>query len=876
MKSDLIQEIRINPKYTQYLLTEFPGPGAGSMKDEGKPIIVKRTLFTNDYMKKLSGHSDIGILPPNCRYIEQTNKGHVVLIEEPPALRTIKIHKGFESEVSQLKQENVLEKFGYKNFDASGGSSRTFSLAFPYVIFILLIEHDTHLVDGLVFLRTQEMRGMSDYLLKAPLLNISSNQKVCFGEANKFETHSLTQTIQNVIMVFWSAVFNTDYTYNYESYRKEESEFGNYLRWEYLTTQNPLFIYDAKWIEINGNIGHWLTKVKNDAHVIGEKSLTYSRAAEIIFAPGRTDMEALPTSRSRKKFPLFYDIANGIYVGEYFLSIGDPFTNSRGDVLYIDSFIGFQDGGKLKYVMVDKNGKKFMMKLTKKVKDYIAVSNKALRYSNEMVLPNNNLKVKTGDILIFTNKDGSEHYGSVDFIRVGRDGRAELKVGRDYYIAENINATKFEMEKPSVYNIELKEDEPYILIRDARGSSPMVCASKVNYKRVRVSSGSMKVEYEFVNTFRALRGVTHRLPMSTKGVTSSSGIRLFRESNVKPLPGLFRIGKKMYFISTNSDGTAIPRETLAWEVPGPALAYENNCALRRPRHGMISELVKNDTFKLPGFLLDLEFRVGDKVVTADWKNPHDILRVKEIAGFSIVERESRSTCEDLYFILSDKDGNLSKIRYIYGYLGLCNIGKIRKITNVFNRVSAGTKIIANESGYSGFPKKCVNIIVGFIIDTGGKDPLVLCSNGQTIWFDDMMKDFTRVTMRAKKWATLKHAPIDLSKIKPQPGDLINGTTNYKTSEGYFVTHLPDYRGVRAQYMEYYSGYPETRPMDSTFTREYIYECIPNPRIRRSQGDDLGMLPGYPNFHGVFHYSEKSNYHFINEPGRFINVPGSSK
>lgn len=876
---DLIQEIRINPKYTQYFLSEFPGTGKGSLQDESKPVIVKRTLFTSDYMKKLSGRAEYGILPPNCRYIETTDRGHIVVIEEPPALRTIKIQKIFESEYLELKQDGVLEEFGYKGFNYNSDSARSFTLAFPYVIFILLIDRDTRLMDGMVFLRTQEMRGMSDNLLKAPLTNISNNQRVCFGDANKFTTYSLTQTIQNVIMVFWSAVFNTDYTYNYESYRNASSEFGNYLRWQHLSNQNPLFIYDAKWIEANGNLGHWIDKAKSDAHLSGQKTIDYKRATEIIFSPVKSEMESTINRRSKKKMPLYFDIANGIYISDYFLSIGDPFTNSRGEVLYIDSFIGFSDGGTIKYMMVDKNGKKFMMRLTRKVKNYVAVSNKALRYANEMILPNNNLKIKTGDVLIFTNKNGGEHYGTVDFIRVGRDGRAELKVGKDYYIAENINATKFEMEKPEVYGIKLKKREPYILVRDVRGSSPLMIGSKVHYEKVQVA-GSTSVQFQFKNISQRYMGMEHYLPINRPGLSpkkSTDMPKLYREKDLKSFSGLFRVGKKIYFMnSSGSDRSEMSKEPLCWEVPGTSMIYESNSALRRPISGMISELIKDDTLKLPGFLLDLEFSVGDKVVAADWKDPHDILRVKEIAGFSIVNR-STSRCEDLYFILSDKDGNLSKVRYIYGYVGICHIGKIRKITNIFSRVSAGTKIICNTSGYAGFPKKDINIIIGFLTDTGGPDPLVLCSNGQTIWFSDMMSDFTRVTMRSQKWATLKHAPIDLSKIKPQPGDLIDGTKDYKTTEGYLLTNLPnEYRGLRAQFMEYYTGYPETQAMGAQLTREYIYECIPNPRIRSSQADHLGLLPGFPNFHGLFYHTTKSNYHFINEPGRLINVPSSDK
>ena len=722
------------------------------------------------------------------------------------------------------------------------------------------------------------MRGMSDNLLKAPLTNISNNQRVCFGDANKFSTHSLTQTVQNVIMVFWSAVFNTDYTYNYEAYRNQGTEFGNYLRWEYLTNQNPLFIYDASWIPASGNIDHWINTMKSEAHVQGQKGLTYTKASEMIFAPTRTNMESTISTRSRKKLPLYYDIANGLYVGDYSLGIGDPFTNSRGEVLYIDSFIGFSDGGVIKYVMVDKNGKKFMMKLTKEVKDYIAISNKALRYSSEMVLPNNNLKVKSGDILIFQNKNGKEHYGAVDFIRVGRDGRLELKVGKDYYLAENINAEKFEMDKPSIYNIELKPKESYVMIRDPRGTSPLMSASKVTYDTIKVS-GSSNIQFQFKNAASVLSGATHLLPMQRTPSKSASNrntiSKLYREKDLKPLPGVFRVGKKMYYISSGSRN-GMSTETLAWEVPGVGLAYENNCALRRPRKGMIENLIKDGTFKLSGFMLDLEFSIGDKVVVADWKNPHDILRVKEIAGFSCVER-SDSRSEDLYFILSDKDENLTKIRYIHGYSGICHIGKVRKISNIFKRVAAGTKIICNAAGYQGFPKKDANIIVGFITDTGGPDPLVLCSNAQTLWFSDMMSDFTRVTMRSKKYATLKHAPIDLAKIRPQPGDILNGSCNYKCTEGYLITKLPGhYRGLRAQYMEYYTGYPETTAMGSDFNREYIYECIPNPRIRPAQVEHLGTLPGFPNFHGLFSHCEKSDYHFINEPGRAINVQSSDK
>ena len=170
----------------------------------------------------------------------------------------------------------------------------------------------------------------------------------------------------------------------------------------------------------------------------------------------------------------------------------------------------------------------------------------------------------------------------------------------------------------------------------------------------------------------------------------------------------------------------------------------------------------------------------------------------------------------------------------------------------------------------------MNIIIGFITDTGGDEPLVLCSNCQTIWFNDMIANFKRVTMRSKNWATLDHAPIDLSRIKPQAGDLLNGTNQYSQDLGYVGAYTPDYKNVRAQVLEYYTAYPESYGIDSAFSKEYVYEGILNPRLSPTQIKEYGFIKGFPNFHGLFYHSPAANTRFINEPGRILNVSSSPK
>lgn len=867
MRSDLVQEVRINPSYTQYFYSQFD---KGKEKT-GNPKIVKRTMFTNDYLRKLGSQGVISMLPPNCRFIEKTkNGGFIVAIEEPPAMRTITVHKDFHTEKHELEEKDKWEKYGFKGYQCEC-KDHSFSLAFPYVIFLMVFDRSLYLQEGYVFLRNQQLMGMSDYLLKAPLNNISSDQRICFGEyANKGDKTSLSHAVQNVIMVFWSAIFNTDYTYNQQAYKKIGSVFGNMLSWSYYSDFNPMFIYDADWIRMDKNFGQYINSTKSRDHVGGSYAgMSYGDVTNVIFAPEDSGKDLKISSRGKRKARLFYDIANGINVGGYYLHQGDPFQYKNGDIAYIDSFIGFQDGGAIKLIRIDINGKKILMKLTTKLKNYIAASNKSLRYASEVVLPINKSKIKNEDILVIKDKTG-EFYGKVDFIRQGRDGSTEVKIGSDYYLADQLDATVFDLKEPEIDGVKLEVGKQYLIISDARGPSILASGSISKYVGVSIRSGT-SIKFDFNDDqFSKIIGTNRRSLELSKPQKSR---RIYNLDEIRTFDGPFRVGRTVHCTTAGDSKRSL--KPAAWELPdGGGGVYHNSLRLDRPPSDVMKTLVKDDKFFLPGIHYDIDFRIGDKVVTADWANPANMLKIKEIAGFSFVDTSSKRP--DLYFILADREGNLSKHKYIYGYQSVCKIGSIRKITNKFNGVSAGTKIISDTAGVHGFPKKDVNIIIGFITDTGGDDPLVLCSNCQTLWFSDMMKNFKRVTMKSQKWKTLNHAPIDLSKIKPQAGDIIDGTSNYKSYEGYMMCYTETYKNVRAAMLTYYTGYPEAYGMDRQFSKEYIYDCIPNPRLSPSQIKEFGQIEGFSNFHGLFFACPKSGTRFINEPGRIVNVSSSVK
>ena len=109
--SEMTDEIRINPSYTQLVTSEFP---SGSLKeDDAVPRIRKHVTTTNNYLKKMaSGFGTGGVLPPNCRYMESLQNGHLVVIEEPPAYRTIKVQYNMRHEIDVLRSEGKLEEYG--------------------------------------------------------------------------------------------------------------------------------------------------------------------------------------------------------------------------------------------------------------------------------------------------------------------------------------------------------------------------------------------------------------------------------------------------------------------------------------------------------------------------------------------------------------------------------------------------------------------------------------------------------------------------------------------------------------------------------------------------------------------------------------------
>jgi hypothetical protein len=877
MMEELVNEIRINSKYTQLTESLYPE----TLKDKSIPTIRKQFTNTDDYLKKVSGmfNKTTDLLPPNCRYIEKLSRGHLVVVEEPPALRTIKTSLYMGKEIEMLEAEGKIKEWGIdKNYYVDERPTfLNFTLAFPYVIFIKVFDEYNNLTAGQVFLRVARLSGLADYLLIAPLTNISDDQYICYG-SRAGQNRSLDTALADSIMLFWASTFNSDYMYNYRTYTVVPYV-NSHISWQYHSQTNPMFIYSADWVKYRLNLGGTIEKVKQDLNLVSATNIGYTELSKIFVRPMDTGKREKIGVKKTKYQNLFYDVAQGMYLKDgFFIHVGDPIKLKNGNKAFVDSFIGFSGSDRINYIQFKtENGKELLVKIPHdhlKRSKYLLEAFKKERYAKKGVLANG-VEIKEGDIVILDTPKtiSGSIYKHVRYIRKTRDGITEAKLGNDFYILENINGNIFNIDEPEYKGTKLKKDTSYVLISSiskvARHRGHLVKFGGLSVDM----NGSLLFEFNPTSERRTSPINIKFDPTTGKEMAGTTMYHVFNLHETKSMPAVFRIGRTILSMRDETKSSSACHANLAWATKhGLVTSYD--AVVANPNIDQVAAhcLFDNGTkFKIEGFELDIEFNIGDKVVSADWLNPINNLIIKTIQGFK-VDKENGT----IDFVLTDKNGTLTSTTYVdVRETSNILVGKIRKIVNKFGKLSAGTKIIAEEGFIPNFPKKDVNIIVGFIIDTGGADPFVLCSNGCTLWYSQVISDFKKIGMKAKKWAKLSHAPIDIQKIKFQPGDLIMCRENYKTKCGWLVWSTGQGM-LKISNIANIHRYSDFYHLDPYIVSQSYLDCIPSPRIARKIIDEAGVVPAFPNLHGLAIENPYTAFKFINDERSLLHVSDPHK
>jgi len=873
-----VEEIRVNQDYSIHSISKYEGDN-----EINTPIINRRTIRTNKLLEKIQDnlknqleYKVDNLFPPNCRYFEQYQEGFLVVIEEPPAFRTIAVEKDMSNELASLRASGKLKEYGYENWqDENPNRPYMFNLAMPYVVFCLSFTKQYDILTGHVFFRPRPISGFSDPIFKAPFLNISEgNQAICFGDKiHKGPKKSIFTDTNHAISTFWSTVFNVDYMYNYVAYQNTPGV-SDYFTWEYYSHTDPMFIYNIDWIRFkNHTIGGVVEKMRDkilSRESQHERELSYNKLTSLFNAPQEGELTEVPGLDGVQE-PLIYDVSQNLCVEMYHdlelnIEVGDSFK-VKDKYLFIDSFLGFRKRVYASYVNIQReDGRIFKWKLTNKVKEFIAEKIKEERFINSIELPTGET-LKAGDILILKNNHDQKVYRKVYYIRQSSNGDLEGRVGSEFYIMNNLpeDCRVMDLSNPEYMGIKLEKDKHYFVIRNSiHSSAPIVGTSKCKFLEITTGRYSNLIA-KFQDVYRSDSKPT--IEFSQNSTTP----KLFKAEDCKPLPPVFRIGRKLLYLRDQSQPGSMGETQV---IPNIGVARQRGCDLRSPSFSIYKELIKDDTFTICGPDLDIQFTIGDKVVVCDWQNPINMLIVRQIEGF-VTDNETG----DIRFVLKDKNDEIIQYRYVKGgRTPVVNVGKIRKITNIFEDITAGTKIIANKPGVSMFPKKDINIIVGFLYDTGGPEPLVLCSNCCTLWFSDVINKFDHIPISDSKWESLKHAPINPSKMRFQAGDIIQGNRYYKERMGYLAYRPVTSRTIRAQRLDYYTNYEESYSFDREFNREAMFDSFPNPRLTSTQEEKLGFVNAFPNFHGMYTVTSKyfSQFLFANDPRSILNVSDSDK
>lgn len=812
-----------------------------------KQISLDTFIDNMDNPRKLSNLS-YEILPLNCRFSMDIDGYKLFVIEEAPQMRTMFLDYDMSMDVEKLKASGELKKFGYENWFNENNKPYKFYLAFPYIIYIIVLnQHNSH-AQTKIFTRVTPLSSFEDYMCKIPLMNINNNQSICMGSfTDRISKKTPTSAINRVISQFWKNIFNIDYIYNVKAY--ENIPFVcDYLTWQYYSQKDPMFIYNVEWIPYKRNFGWEIDNAKKEFKRGFPEYSMQALVDKVFYKPSITHKKVNDLS-------IYDNVADSINIDGMPIFVNDSFM-LKDKRYFVMSFMSPIDNLLLTHIKLRDPDKKIIeFKLTKLFKNKLKECIMRERFIQQTTLSNGQI-IKQGSIIKYIGKFGTEIYNKVIYMRYGLDGKIEARIKSTLVALEDLKGVKIlDMENIKVNDIKIEVGKQYSLL--------------FNYS------------YFYKNCIAPVKVIKKLLLTDIDINTTGTITTQFIDNNdgkkyLSNLPDLKeKIINKKKLIKKSSIcrlGTSIISNTSIKTQPDiiDDLIIDD-LLINTPSFNKTIDVVLKDKQHLfiESFDMDLSFKVGDKVVTSNWENPVEMLIVKTIMGF-------KTQNKSLNVLLEDQHGNKTEHTYLYKNRSnfIVNVGTLRHIVQEYNGVTSGTKIKAKKSKITNFPMNATNIIIGFLSDTGGDIPLVLCSNGATLWADDLLENFNLITITNKKWKSLKHVPIiNQSRFKFQSGDV----TTIPYHENKYAQNLITIQYIDDRLVCHYLN--NKSALFPKFNGYFISELksivnrigFISPRYSQKQLEEQSFVKAYPNFHGMYTINPNLKMRYYVDERRILNV-----
>lgn len=811
---------------------------------DGKTLPIESYLRQLRQQVKQEGNKGV-FLPQNCRYFyrQPFTKETLFVLEQPPALRTIFSSVSIKRKLEGLQRNGLLKKWGYEYFLYHNSKPYQFMLAFPYMVYFIKLNSDYAFRNMTVFCRNTPLQGNVDYLCKVPLSNIDESQYVCLGDVEY--TSNIVKYLENVIRAFWQNTFNDDFLYNINDYASDKY-LCDFITWEYMSKQDPMFIYRAGWLKWHETFGQHLqhhiggmeervTPSDRDSNNISWRSMlqAFQSTVETSKYDEETDSEMLDNLTDS----VFLDSNVILYQGDsifiknkrYFVeSIGGPAATLEPD------YIKLRDNkGRLIYFKLTEKSKKFLYQKVIE-RRYITTFN----FDGQEIKSGQIVEIGIEGVGIITRK--------VDYFRYSFDGTLEMRTTSSFIMMDKIKSIKkIEIDDVFIDGIKLIEGNRYIIKEKISRHYGLhgyyTCVNNLKYIGIDLErEGSPRLSVQFQDDDEEIVSYPYN--------EIQNRINIVDYENLIPLPKVFRVGNLL---------CDIPSQYKRCYEHENLVVIENNYfpsfsvdAGNENMKNIAEKVLIGDSFILRGIPFDLMFSIGDQVVVSDWDNPLEMLKIKTVMGFIVGE-------DSISIALEDKHGEVTRKEIIRNNYErrrtYVDFNDIRHIKTEHEGIRNGSKIIAKEVGIANFPKKDRNIIIGFL--EGTEVPQVLCSNACTLWFDEMIEKFEIIDVDDKRYKRFKHSPIDLTKIKPQQGDLMAVHSEY--GQQYMVTRNPYYgSGVDGGlYMDYISepmASAKKFQMDSYHRMISQFKGFLSPRMRKNQIEEFPARRNIiPRFNGEY-------------------------
>ena len=449
--------------------------------------------------------------------------------------------------------------------------------------------------------------------------------------------------------------------------------------------------------------------------------------------------------------------------------------------------------------------------------------------------------VKPGRIITFSGEE-EEYTTVIRKIFKDRDSTILTKCGQDYYLLENVDFITFDEDEVRAHGVKLEKGKKYIVIGSRNEHSPYFY--KTELSNAASYDGFTDPDSEYDSVLLKFGDIT--VPFD-----SLRQYIIFSEEQIEKLK-VARYGQKLL------EGCS--------RVKGNGLFARNSRSLLSPTiNELVRDIIEKQELLIQSYDFDIKFSVGDKVVIPDWSKPETVTQIRTITGFAAAPNG-----ESVHIISVSNEGErVCKTDYLSFrspvHSTKINIGSIRKISDEFNGIKAGFKIVAKVRGIQNFMKKDCYEVVGFLTDTGNGIPLMLCSNMCTIWCtkDDLEK-FDFFEPSSSKFKRLQTSPILLTSINFQPGDLILSNRNSARCCEERVLLLLGKPGFnRAVSVVRCDNVNVCRCYEIVGKQMFFYG-IPNPRIKLDtktfiENEEFVKLLPYPGFHNTVVDITSRNY-----------------